>query len=87
MTVTRHDLLDEATGTVNKRVLWTLTRRRAMDTYGSLGPRYLRAAKAYYEGLVPEMYSAWCMRHGQMIKMVMSTPYGRQHDGVRRSAY
>jgi hypothetical protein len=85
--LTIHNLVDEDTGETNTTVLKALARRRAMADYGAITPRSLRSALQYYAGLLPEKQCAWRMRHGLPVAMTTTTAYGKQRDGVRRSAF
>jgi hypothetical protein len=82
-----NNLIDEETGETNLAVLKALSRRRAMADFGALSPRYLRQSLRYYGGMIPQMQAAWRQRQGLPIDAVMVAPYGKQSDGVRRSAF
>jgi hypothetical protein len=85
--LTLNNLIDKETGETNRYVFKGLVRRRAMADYGALSPRALRSSLQYYAGLLPEMQCAWRQRHGLPVATTMMTPYGKQRDGVRRSAF
>jgi hypothetical protein len=85
--LTLRNLIEEETGQTNLQVLKALSRRRAMADWGVLSPRALRSSLQYYAGLLPEMQCAWRQRHGLPVATTMMTPYGKQRDGVRRSAF
>jgi hypothetical protein len=85
--LSRHNLIDEATGEVNLWALKGLARREAMATYGAVTPRSLRQALQMYAGMLPTMQTAWRMRHGLTVEMVTITAYGPAREGVRRSAF
>jgi hypothetical protein len=85
--LTLNNLIDEETGKTNTAVLKALVRRRAMADYDDLSPRALRSSLQYYAGRLPEMQCAWRQRHGLPVATTMITPYGKQRDGVRRSAF
>ncbi len=85
--LTRNNLIDETTGEVNLWVLKGLARREAMATYGAVTPRSLRSALKMYADMLPTLQSAWRERHGLPVETTTITPYGKQHDGVRRSAF
>jgi hypothetical protein len=85
--LTRNNLIDEATGEVNLWVLKGLARREAMLTYGAITPRSLRSALKMFAGMLPSMQDAWRERHGLPVDYTTVTAFGRQHDGLRRSAF
>jgi hypothetical protein len=87
MLLTLNNLIDAETGETNTAVFKALVRRRAMADYGALSPRALRASLRYYAGMLPERKAAWRQRHGLPVSTAMMTPYGKQRDGVRRSAF
>ena len=82
-----NNLINEETGEINLTVLKAIARRRAMADYGAITPRSLRSALSYYAGMIPEKQCAWRMRHGLPVAMTTTTAYGKQRDGVRRSAF
>lgn len=86
-TLTRNNLIDDATGEVNLWVLKGLARREALATYGAITPRSLRSALRMYAGMIPAMQDAWRERKGLPVEYVTATPFGRQRDGVRLSAF
>jgi len=86
-TLTRSNLIDEATGEVNLWVLKGLARREAVLTYGAITPRSLRSALKMFAGMLPSMQDAWRERHGLPVDYTTVTAFGRQHDGLRRSAF
>jgi hypothetical protein len=85
--LTINNLIDQETGETNRSVFKGLCRRRAMADYGCLSPRAIRSALRYYSNLVDQMSCAWRQRHGLPVATTMMTPYGKQRDGVRRSAF
>lgn len=85
--LTLNRLIDEETGETNREVFKGLCRRRAMADYGDLSPRALRSSIRYYSYIIDQMSCAWRMRHGLPVAMTTITPYGKQRDGVRRSAF
>lgn len=88
MTVlTRSNLIDQATGEVNLWVLKGLARKEALATYGAITPRSLRSALKMFAGMIPTMQDAWREQHGLPVDYSTVTAYGRQHDGLRRSAF
>jgi hypothetical protein len=82
-----NNLIDQETGETNRDVFKGLCRRRAMADYGDLSPRAIRSALRYYSNLVDQMACAWRQRHGLPVATTMMPPYGKQRDGVRRSAF
>ncbi|QPF83931.1 hypothetical protein IC762_30440 [Bradyrhizobium genosp. L] len=62
--LSRHNLIDEATGEVNLWVLKGLARREALATYGAITPRSLRSALREHAGPIPQLQTAWRERHG-----------------------
>lgn len=85
--LTVSNLIDEATGEVNLPVLKGLARRRAMQDYGAITPRSLRVSLRYYGNMIPERVAAWRQNNGLPIETTLITPYGKQTDGLRRSAF
>src|SRR3954447_6698679 len=83
----RNDLINAETGEVNLSVLKGLCRRDAMRDYGAITPRSLRSALRYYKCLADQLACGWRMQRGLPVEMVSVTPYGKQRDGVRRSAF
>jgi hypothetical protein len=82
-----NNLIDEATGQINRAILKGLVHRRAEADFGSLSPAAIRAAQRYYGPIVAQRKASWCQRHGLTVATVSMTPYGKQQDGVRRSAF
>ena len=86
-TLSIHNLIDEETGETDLAVLKALARRQAMADYGAITPRSLRSALRYYGDLLAQMQCAWRQRHGLPIEYATVTAFGKQRDGVRRSAF
>lgn len=82
-----NNLIDEETGQTNRAVLRGLVHRMAMADYGAITPRSLRSSQRYYACLLAQRLTGWRIRHGVPIQTVTVTPFGEQHDGVRRSAF
>jgi len=87
MQLTVANLIDHATGKTNLPVLKAMTRRRAMADYGNTSPRAIRQALRFYGSIIEQHRAAWCQRNGQTVEMIMVSPFGKQRDGVRRSAF
>ena len=85
--LTRSNLIDQQTGEVNLWVLKGLARREALATWGEISPRSLRSALKMYAGMIPTMQDAWREQNGQQIATTTITPFGRQREGVRMSAF
>jgi hypothetical protein len=82
-----NNLIDETTGQTNRAVLRGLVHRRAMADYGELSPRATRSSQRYYGPLLAQMLAGWRQRNGKPVRGVTVTAYGKQQDGVRRSAF
>jgi hypothetical protein len=82
-----NNLIDESTGLTNRAVLRGLVHRRAMADYGELSPGAIRTSQRYYGPLLAQMKTGWRQRHGLPVAGVVVTPYGKERDGVRRSAF
>jgi hypothetical protein len=85
--LTLNNLIDETTGQINRTILKGLVHRRAEADFGSLSPAAIRAAQRYYGPIVAQRKASWRQRHGLTVATVSMTPYGKQQDGVRRSAF
>jgi hypothetical protein len=85
--LSRNNLINAETGEVNLTVLKSLCRRDAMRDYGAITPRSLRSALRYYKCLAGQLACGWRMQRGLPVEMGTITPYGKQRDGVRRSAF
>jgi hypothetical protein len=81
------NLINEENGRTNTAVLKAMSRRRALADYGELSPRALRSSLRYYSNIRDQLYDAWRMRHGLPVEIVLISPYGKQRDGIRRSAF
>lgn len=84
---TRNDLIDEDTGRVNWAVLKSLARVDALRDSATPTRRALRSTLRYYKCLADQGEYGWRMRRGLPVEVVSITPYGKQRDGVRRSAF
>ena len=82
-----NNLIDQETGQTNRAVLRGLVHRRAMADYGELSPRSIRSSQRYYGALLAQMLAGWRQRNGKPVRMVAITPFCKQQDGVRRSAF
>jgi hypothetical protein len=85
--LTRHNLIDEASGEVNVWVLKGLARREALRTWGEITPRSLRSSLSEFAAMIPELRTAWRQRHGVPVGAVTVTAFGQTREGVRRSAF
>jgi hypothetical protein len=77
------NLLDQASGKLNRDVYEALVRREAMRTFASTAPRYLREAAKLYRCHVADQRLAWMTAHG----LPIATSYVRPFDGGFGSAF
>lgn len=68
-------------------ILKGLIHRRAEADFGSLSPAAIRAAQRYYGQIVAQRKASWRGRNSLPVRASSMTPYGKQQDGVRRSAF
>jgi len=62
--LTTANLIRECDGQINRPVLKAMVRHKAMRTFGSTGPRYIRAAMKVYPASYPSMVVAAARRLG-----------------------
>lgn len=82
-----NNLIDETTGQIDRAILKGLVHRRAEADFGSLSPAAIRATQRYYGPIIAQRKASWRQRNGLSVRTVAMTPYGKQQDGVRRSAF
>jgi hypothetical protein len=82
-----NNLIDEATGQINRSILKGLVHRRAEADFGSLSPAAIRAAQRYYGPILAQRKASWRQRNSLSVRTSVMPPYGKQRDGVRRSAF
>lgn len=87
MQLTLNHLLNAETGETNFTVLKALVRRRAMTDYGAICPRSIRQALYFYSSHLAQQKAAWRQQHGLPVASSSITPYGKQENGLRRSAF
>ena len=85
--LSRNNLIDEETGRVNWAVLKGLARLDVLRDNARPTPRSLRSTLRYYKCLADQRACGWRIQRGLPVEMVTVTPYGKQRDGVRRSAF
>jgi hypothetical protein len=85
--LTLNNLIDPDTGETNRAVLKAMVRRRAFADFGCLSPRSIRQALKFYSCHIDQQKAAWRMSRGLPVETVMITPYGKQVDGLRWSAF
>lgn len=84
-TLTIHNLIDEETGETNLWALKGLARREAMETYGAITPRSLRAGLRMFADRLPTLQAAWRQRHGLPVATTTITSF--KNDNSLRSAF
>jgi hypothetical protein len=69
------NLLDAATGKLNRDVYEALVRREAMRTFGCIAPRYTREASKLYRDHVAQQVTAWRAARGLPVATSMVAPF------------
>lgn len=83
----RNDLIDDNNGQVNLTVLKGLARLDALRDDVRPSARSLRSTLRYYKCVANQLACGWRIRRGLPVEMTAITPFGKQRNGVRRSAF
>lgn len=82
-----HNIVDQATGKLNRDVLDALIRADALKTFGSTDPRYLRESRKMFRDHATSRMVAWRIARGLPVKMTTIAPYGARDDFSWRSIF
>lgn len=73
--ITVSNLIDAATGKLNRDVYEALVRREASRTFGSIAPRYIREASKLYRDHVAQHRISWMASRGLPVAISYVRPF------------